>query len=181
MEKITLDKAKREEVEKILELYNELLDSMEEDINYPKWTKGLYPNLDYLIQMQENGCLYVAKQDNKIISSMILNNNMIEDYNKVPWSKILPKEKIMTIHTYMVSDKLRGQGLGLKVLELVKKLAIKEGIEAIRIDTIKGNEPAVKLYERAGFTNLGMHELHYEETDERFFTMFEYNLEENNG
>lgn len=173
-----LMQAKPEETEEILELYNDLLDKME--VNYPRWTKNVYPDLKYLNEMAEQGYLYIARLDERIVSAMILNNQMNADYEKIPWSVTADKDKILSIHTFMVVQEMRGQELGLKIIEQIKRLAKAHGIETIRIDTIKGNDPAVHFYEKAGFTNMGMHELHYDETPERFFTLFEYNLEDFN-
>ena len=48
------------------------------------------------------------------------------------------------------------------------------GQKAVRVDVLKGNLPAVKLYESLGFKFIGEVELFYEDTGLTEFLLYEY-------
>lgn len=172
-----LRRAEKKEIGDVLELYNNLIDTLDRNINYPHWTKGYYPNLEYLEEKQKEGELFVLTDSGEIVGVSILNTSRIDDYKKVNWSLDVPEEEILTIHTFAIKDNLRQTGLGLIFLKLIEDYAKENNFKTIHLDTIYGNDPAVRLYEKAGYTNLGIHELVYAETNERRFNLFERNLE----
>jgi GNAT superfamily N-acetyltransferase len=46
----------------------------------------------------------------------------------------------------------RGKGVNNKVLEVLKQWAVSQGITELKLDVYRDNQPAVKSYEKAGFT-----------------------------
>jgi GNAT superfamily N-acetyltransferase len=46
----------------------------------------------------------------------------------------------------------RGKGVNNKVLESLKQWAVAQGITELKLDVYRDNQPAVKSYEKAGFT-----------------------------
>lgn len=63
--------------------------------------------------------------------------------------KPLPKELLMD--GIAVHPKLRGQGIGTRLLSELNALACKKGYDRIRLDVIDTNRAAQRLYERNGF------------------------------
>ena len=51
-----------------------------------------------------------------------------------------------------VDEKSKGKGVGLALLNYVNNLAIKNGLDKIKVVTQLGNIAAMKLYEKAGYT-----------------------------
>lgn len=176
MNQLKFYKAEVSEVNEILDLYNELLDDLESNINYPKWTKGYYPNLSYLLESAKKGELFIVRDRDKIVSSVILNNKCIKDYDNVDWTFSIDIDNLLYMHTFAIRNNLRGKGLGKEVLDLIIDYCKKNNIKSLRLDTIKGNIPAEHFYSKNGFNHLGVYELDYEETDEKYFNLYEYNL-----
>ncbi len=169
--------AKLSEINDVLKLYNDLLDSMDKTVNYPKWTKGVYPDFNYLEDKARSKELFILIQDGSIIGSSVLNIDRIKDYQKINWSQPeLDESEILTIHTFAVKENLRGQGIGKKFINLIEEYALENGFKSIHLDTIYSNIPAVHFYENNDYKNLGQAELHYDETDETRFIMFEKDL-----
>ena len=139
------------DVESLAILYDELLDYLEETINYPGWKKGVYPVKDDAMAGVEAGTLYVATHENEIIGSMILRHECEGPYQTAPWRVQLSEEKVFVIHTFVVSPQYLSQGVGQKLLTYAMELARKNGVKALRLDVYEKNEPAIRLYEKVGF------------------------------
>lgn len=170
-------KAQLSELDEILSLYNNLIDEMEKTTNYPKWTKGYYPDYNYLKEKQNLGQLFVLLgEDKEIISVVILNQDSISDYDNVNWSQKLRPKEVLFMHTFAVKHNLRGQRIGDEVIKAIIDYAKENGIKSLRCDTINGNTPAQHFYTRVGFNDLGIYELNYAETDEKYFNLFELEL-----
>lgn len=174
---LNLKKVKEDEVEEVLNFYNSLIKKMNETINYPDWTIGLYPNQEYLLEKTRNSELFKLVDNNEsLIGATVLNSSTIDDYKNIDWTLKSEPEKILSIHTFAIREDLRGKDLGRKFLKLVEEFAKENGYETIHFDTIVTNTPAIKLYEKANFNNLGIHKLNYEETEVTDFVIFEKDL-----
>lgn len=62
-----------------------------------------------------------------------------------------PGEKQLLMDGLSVSARMRGMGIGTKLLTELKTFAKNEGYESIRLDVIDTNPGALRLYERFGF------------------------------
>jgi ribosomal protein S18 acetylase RimI-like enzyme len=54
-----------------------------------------------------------------------------------------------------VAPEARGTGIGDALVQQVVRYATAQGAAAVRLDVVEGNAPAIKLYERNGFTLTG--------------------------
>ncbi|GLU56588.1 GNAT family N-acetyltransferase [Dyadobacter frigoris] len=67
------------------------------------------------------------------------------------------------LHAYLgfmyVDPAYRGKGINSKIIEGLKKWAVSQGISELRLDVYDGNLPAIKAYEKVGFTQqlINMH------------------------
>ena len=62
-----------------------------------------------------------------------------------------------------VKKELRGQGIAGKLLEKLGSYGKKRGLERYILEVRAGNEPAIHLYERSGFTQVGIRKGFYEQ------------------
>ena len=62
-----------------------------------------------------------------------------------------------------VKKELRGQGIAGKLLEKLCSYGKKRGLERYILEVRAGNEPAIHLYERSGFTRVGIRKGFYEQ------------------
>ena len=60
-----------------------------------------------------------------------------------------------------------------KLLEYADELAKNNGVKTIRLDVRKGNVPAIKLYERCGYTYVGAINLDFRGSDLGLFELYE--------
>ena len=62
-----------------------------------------------------------------------------------------------------VKKELRGQGIAGKLLEKLCSYGKERGLERYILEVRAGNEPAIHLYERSGFTRVGIRKCFYEQ------------------
>lgn len=62
-----------------------------------------------------------------------------------------------------VKKELRGQGIAGKLLEKLCSYGKERGLERYILEVRAGNEPAIHLYERSGFTRVGIRKGFYEQ------------------
>ena len=59
-------------------------------------------------------------------------------------------------HAYLgfmyVKPEFRGKGVNQKIIEGLKQWSLKQGLTEMRLDVYEGNLPAIKAYERVGFS-----------------------------
>ena len=173
---IHLRKAKNEETEKILEFYQDTIESIRESEFKPKWNKN-YPNLEFIkthIKKQE---LYVYAQDDGIIACVVLNDRFDPDYENINWTvEAESPDEIMIIHTFAVESKYAGKGIGKEIFNQIKDNATKNNKKAIRLDIIDGNIGAQKVFERFGFEYIESVEMFHEAVGVEKFHLYEYAL-----
>ena len=94
----------------------------------------------------ENQDILVAEQDNKIVGFAHV---VILEQKKVP---CLIPEKVIYLQDLDVSEELRSQGIGAKLIEACKDYGKKKGADFMRTQVFPQNVRGMKFYERAGFS-----------------------------
>ncbi len=72
-----------------------------------------------------------------------------------------------------------GQGIAAKMLEKVFSIAREQRQKAIRLDVLRGDVPAERLYTFMGFQYIDTVSMFYEDTGWTDFELYEYRLQEN--
>lgn len=146
-----IEKGNKADIDELARLYDDLNDYLASGINYPGWKKGLYPIRQDATNGIEKGELYVARQSDKIIGSIILNHKAETGYHKVNWMIDADYSDILVVHTLVVHPLYLKNGIGKKLMEFAIELAKNEHMKSIRLDVYEKNTPAIKLYESCGF------------------------------
>lgn len=148
---IVVELGKATDIDELEELYNDINDYLERNINYPGWKKDIYPVREDAIIGVRNGNLYVAKHNGEIIGSIILNHEPEPAYSKAQWEFESDYSEVFVIHTFVVHPKFLKCGVGRSLIDFSIEHSIKTKIKSIRLDVYEGNIPAIRLYERYGF------------------------------
>ncbi len=146
-----IEKGVPTDIDELERLYNDLNDFLNSDINHPGWIKGVYPTRKIAEAGINEQTLYVARQEERIIGSIILNHQPEPTYHTVSWSIESDYNKIFVIHTLAVHPDFLKTGTGKKLISFACELGKELNIQAIRLDTYENNIPAIKLYEKFGF------------------------------
>lgn len=148
---IVVELGKATDIDELEELYNDINDYLERNINYPGWKKDIYPVREDAIIGVRNGNLYVAKHNGELIGSIILNHEAEPAYSKAQWEFESDYSEVFVIHTFVVHPKFLKCGVGRSLIDFSIEHSIKTKIKSIRLDVYEGNIPAIRLYERYGF------------------------------
>ena len=152
-------KCTNEHLKDVGKLYDNVTAYLEAHVNYPQWTHGEYPSLASATIALNDGSLYCAKLDGKIVCAFVLNNDPQGDYTVGDWSAYIPEGEYMVIHSLAVLDQCKGKGIGQQVVKFCINTAREQGYKGVRVDVVPGNFPARKLYEKMGFTFAGEYDL----------------------
>lgn len=133
-------------------MYDDLNDFLAIGRNYPGWIKGIYPTIKDAENGFLEGNLFVAKRNNTIVGSIILNHHPEPAYSKVDWLTDCDYSKIIVIHTLVVHPRCLSQGIGKRLMDFTLCHARETGMRSIRLDVYEENTPAVRLYETCGYT-----------------------------
>ena len=92
-------KADFTDIEEISKLYDDVCDYLCTHENYPGWKKGVYPTKDDAESGIKVGTLYIAKENQKIVGTVILRYKPEAVYKNVAWASESNYEKIYVIYT----------------------------------------------------------------------------------
>ncbi len=163
-------------LEMLVEFYDKVTANLEATVNYPKWTRGIYPGRESIQRAIENDIQYICIAGGKAAGAFILNQDPQGDYNAGEWKQQLQDGEYMVIHTLAVSPDCARQGIGRFMIGFALEQAKTKGYKAIRLDVVPDNFPARKLYEKAGFTFAGEKDLHRGIPEIPLFALYELNF-----
>lgn len=161
---------------RVREFYHSVIDGIQDAAYGAGWKKDIYPSPSYLSTAIKNGELYIATKNEEIIGSMVLNHEGNEGYRQFQWPTKAETEEIMVIHALGIHPLEERKGYAKKMVRFAIDLAKKEQQKVIRLDVLKGNLPAEKLYEGLGFKYLHTIPLFYDDTGWTEFKLYEFNL-----
>ena len=145
-----LKKAEIKDAMKILEFYQNTIESIKNSEFKPKWNKH-YPNLGFIKKSIDNDEVYICTKNEDIVASVVLNNGFDPEYTDVNWIVNAKSDEITVIHAFAVDSNFTGKGIGKQIFSQIKENAIINKQKTIRIDIIDGNIGAQKVFKRLGF------------------------------
>lgn len=171
-----IKKASTDQYPAVREFYHSLIDGIEDSPYGAGWKKDIYPAPDYLINTISRGELYIGVEDNKIIASMVLNHECNEGYQKFRWPTEAEADEITMIHALGVHPLQARRGYAKEMVKFAIETAHKNHQKVIRLDVLKGNVPAEKLYAGLGFQYLYTLQMFYEDTGWTDYELYEYRI-----
>jgi len=148
---IIIELGKEKDIDELEQLYNDLNDYLEKEINYPGWKKGIYPVRQNAIDGIKHCNLYIAKYNGKIVGSLILSHEPEPAYYEVKWNFESDYSDVFVVYTFVVHPNFLKCGVGKALIDFSIEHSIKSHVKSIRLDVYEGNIPAIKLYEKCGF------------------------------
>ena len=177
--KIEICKCTQKDVEAVGAFYDrEVLYMDESGTNYPLWTYKVYPSLDSVAERTREGCQYFCTLNGEICGAFVLNDNPGGNYENGSWKKTLKTGEYLVIHTLLSDHKLAGMGIATLAVKFCIKTAKAQGYKAVRIDVVPENTPAIRLYEKLGFSFAGKVDLGRNIKEIPYFSLYEYNFED---
>lgn len=146
-------------LEALTELYDKVTAYLVENVNYPKWTKGVYPGKASIQTAIQNHVQYACFEGNKAIGAFILNEDPQGNYEVGEWQTDAQEGEYLVIHTLASDPECYGRGIGKLMIDYAIDEAKKRKKKAVRLDVVPDNVPARKLYEKKGFVFAGEKDL----------------------
>ncbi|MBR2256821.1 MAG: GNAT family N-acetyltransferase [Blautia sp.] len=168
-----ISKASPKEYDSIRLFYHSLIDALEGTRYHPKWQKDIYPAPEDLRGAVLAGELYIGRVDSRMAAAMVLNQKCNPEYADAAWRTFLNPSEFMVIHMLGVHRDFAGQGLAKEMVRFAIEKAKAWGMKAIRLDVLKGNAPAERLYPAMGFVYVDTIQLFYEDTGRADFGLYE--------
>ncbi len=78
------------------------------------------------------------------------------------------------VNNVVISEEVRGMGLGRKLMEAVIESGHKRGINDFTLEVRVSNDPAVNLYKSLGFESAGIRKNFYEKPTEDAYVMWKH-------
>ena len=172
----TIQAAKEAQFHEVRSFYHKLIDMMEGAEYHPQGEKGLYPTDEYLLSAIRRGTLYLGRLDGEPTAAMVVNSDCNEGYRQVNWRVQAADSEVSVIHILGVLPSHSGKGLAKSLVRHTFALARQKGHKAVRLDVLKGNLPAEKLYTGLGFQYITSVPMFYEDTGWTDFLLYEYPL-----
>ena len=163
-----------EDMPAVLALYEEVIDLFQARTGKTAWRKGVYPTEEDFQGAVQAGTLYLGELDGILAAGMIITQGTDKSYGDAPWRVDAEDSKTAVVHTLGVSPHCAGRGVGLDMVKGAVALARGRGWRALRLDVLEGNDPALRLYERAGFQYIATKEIFYPCTGLANFLLYEY-------
>lgn len=171
---IQIRRAKIHESMDILDFYRNIINTPNDDFN-PKWNEN-YPDLEYIENSILKEELYIYKPDEKIVSSIIVNNNFGGRYNDANWTVNAEASEIVVIHAFAVDPGCRGKKISKEIFNIIRKYSLKNNKKTIRVDIIYGNDGAESVFKHLGFKYIDTVEEYYDAVGFERFLLYEYDL-----
>ena len=171
---IQIRRAKIHESRDILDFYRNIINTPNDDFN-PKWNEN-YPDLEYIENSILKEELYIYKPDEKIVSSIIVNNNFGGRYNDANWIVNAEASETVVIHAFAVDPGCRGKKISKEIFNIIRKYSLKNNKKAIRVDIIYGNDGAESVFKHLGFNYIDTVEEYYDAVGFERFLLYEYDL-----
>lgn len=171
-----IEKAHIKQFEDVRFFYHSLIDGMQDSKYDIGWKKDIYPEPEFLMNSISKGELFVGLMNNQIIAAMIINHESNEGYNNFNWPTNANKDEVMGIHALGVHPEHAGYGYAKELVRYAIAYAKQNHQKAIRLDVLKGNVPAERLYSSMGFKYLHTLPMYYEDTGLTDYELYELPL-----
>ncbi len=156
-------KAEEKDLLGVETIYNQVLDHEAASVSYTNWKKGLYPTKADAKRAWSQGTLFVGEEDGELFGSIILNHIQPKEYSNISWEIPAEGNAVLVIHTLCIRPNCSKKGYGRAFVAFAEEYARSLQCSVIRLDTYEGNQLAIQLYSKLGYTLAGKCLFHFQE------------------
>ena len=153
---MTFRKATEKDIDRIAEIYEEIHDEIEAGRIVNGWVRGVYPIRLDAEEALAAGELFVEEEDGQVVAAAKINQEQVDVYAQAAWEYDAPDDKVMVLHTLVVSPKAGGRGYGSAFVRFYEQVAQERGCPFLRMDTGVINSAARALYKKLGYQEVGV-------------------------
>lgn len=161
----------------LVRFYEEVCAAQADSEYGPRWHYGIYPAAEDLIAHVRAGECFLCRIGSEIAAACILSSGDDPLYRGIAWPSEAPPEESRVVHLFAVHPRFRGMGVADTLLDHLIAEAGASQIRALRLDVLKGNLPAERLYQKHGFRFVRECTVFYEDTGEVSARLYELDLQ----
>lgn len=169
----TIRKAGEDDLPVLLRFYEEVCAAQADSEYGPQWHFGIYPAEDDLAAHIASGTMYLGLVGTRAAAAAVLTAGEDPMYADAAWKEKAEDREVSCLHLFAVHEDFRRLGISGEMLEGLMACARENGVRLLRLDVVKGNLPAEKLYLRHGFRFAEEREVFYEDTGEIRVRLYE--------
>ena len=132
--------------EAVKNIYIDVIENTPLIERYARWVYGKHPTDEQIKAYIERDEMYFLMDEDDAAGVVAISMNQGAEYEKIVWRDKLPNDRVATVHLLAVSPSYQGRSLGIKLLEEAMKIAVRNGKKALRLDALKTNLPAQRIY-----------------------------------
>lgn len=160
----------------LCQFYQDICAHQKDDQFGADWHWGIYPSEKDIAEAIAQKRAVVGTKNGKIASAGILTVGNDPLYSKFAWPTPAEDDEIAVLHLYGVHPSFRRQGLSSVLLTFIKDYAKKLGCKSIRLDSMDGNVPARRLYEKNGWRFVSQETVYYDDISDTKVDLLELAL-----
>lgn len=147
-------KANADDIDAIEQIYSLTHDEIEAGRAQTGWVRSIYPTRESAAASLDRGDMFICELDGVICASAIINQIQVDVYDGAPWEYPAGSDKVMVLHTLVVSPKLASRGFGSAFVKFYESYALESGCPYLRMDTNALNLRARALYKRLDYKEI---------------------------
>ncbi len=152
---MTLERTQPHDLPVLEEIYRGAQEFMKMNGNATQWGTH-YPQKSLLESDILSGKSYVIREGGTILATFYLAFGPDPTYTTIDGPGWLNEDLYGTLHRVAINMETDHKGLGTLCLETAEKLALKQGVHNLRIDTHADNIPMQKCIDKNGYTYCGI-------------------------
>lgn len=155
---IIFEKATEKDIPAVADIYDRILKKEQDGFGCTGWIPNVYPTKHTAENALKSGELFVCRDKDIVLAAAIINKKQGDMYVRGKWVITLNEdpEKIMVLHTLVVSPKDGKRGIGRRFVEFYENYATENGCTALRFDTNEKNTVARAFYNKIGYGEAGI-------------------------
>ena len=115
------------------------------------WVRDVYPTKATARTGVKAGDMFAALSGGQVLAAARINREQVDVYARAAWQWPAPPERVMVMHTLVVSPAAGGQGIGRAFVRFYEDYALAHDCPFLRIDTNEKNAAARALYKKLGY------------------------------
>lgn len=153
---MTFRKATQADIPAITEIYSDIHTQEENGEVTIGWNRSIYPTAATAQAALERDDLFVGEDGGKIVGAAILNKVQVPEYALGQWKHPAADEKVMVLHTLVISPKVARGGYGRQFVDFYEQYAKAHNCPCLRMDTNARNVRARAMYKKLGYEEIGI-------------------------
>ena len=144
-------KSLKSDIDAIEQIYSDIHTAEESGLVNIGWIRSVYPTRKTAEDALLRDDLFVMEDNGNIVGTAIINRTQVESYADGNWQYNAPQDKVMVLHTLVISPLCAGRGYGKSFVSFYEEYALRNNCPYLRMDTNAKNTNARALYKKLGY------------------------------